>query len=69
MAQSIGEDNPEAMQISITLPGMGPVSLEGAFPSSPLTMQRIALELGGGANVQRLNNARIDYRHDIHGSV
>ena len=25
--------------------------VHGAFPSSPLPMQRIALELGGGANV------------------
>src|SRR4029450_2474803 len=37
--------------------------------SSLLTMQRIALELGGGANVQRLNNAGIDCRNNIHGSV
>jgi len=32
-------------------------------------MQRITLELRCGANVQRLNNAGIDYRNDIHGSV
>ena len=31
------------------------------FPSSLLTMQRLALELSGGASVQRLNNAGIDY--------
>ena len=32
-------------------------------------MQRITLELSCGANVQRLNNAGIDCRNDIHGSV
>jgi hypothetical protein len=32
-------------------------------------MQRIALELSCGANVQRLNNAGIDCRNDVHGSV
>jgi hypothetical protein len=32
-------------------------------------MQRITLELGGGANVQRLNNAGIDCRNNIHSSV
>ena len=32
-------------------------------------MQRVTLELGGGANVQRLYNARIDCRNDIYGSV
>ena len=39
------------------------------FPSSPLTMQRLALELSGGANVQRLNNAGIDCRNDVYDSV
>jgi hypothetical protein len=43
--------------------------VHGAFPLSPLTTQRIALELGGGANVQRLNNARIDCGNDVHSSV
>jgi hypothetical protein len=32
-------------------------------------MQRITLELSCGANVQRLNNAGIDCRNDVHGSV
>jgi len=32
-------------------------------------VQRIALELSCGANVQRLNNAGIDCRNDIHSSV
>ena len=32
-------------------------------------MQRLTLELGGGANVQRLNNAGIDCRNNVHGSV
>jgi len=43
--------------------------IHGAFPSSPLTMQRLALELGCGANVQRLNNPRIDCRNDVHSAV
>jgi hypothetical protein len=34
-----------------------------------LTLQRLTLELGGGANVQRLYNAGIDCRNNIHGSV
>ena len=32
-------------------------------------MQRITLELSCSANVQRLNNASIDCRNDIYGSV
>ena len=32
-------------------------------------MQRSALELGGGANAQRLYNAGIDCRNNVHGSV
>jgi hypothetical protein len=32
-------------------------------------MERIALELSCGANVQRLNNAGIDCRDDVHSSV
>jgi len=43
--------------------------VHGAFPLSPLTTQRIALELGGGANVQRLNNARVDCGYDVYSSV
>ena len=43
--------------------------VHGAFPFSPLPMQGIALELGGGTNVQRLNNARIDCGNDVHSRV
>jgi hypothetical protein len=32
-------------------------------------MQCIALELSCGAHVQRLNNAGIDCRNDVHGSI
>jgi hypothetical protein len=32
-------------------------------------MQCLALELGSGANVQRLNNAGINCRNDVHSSV
>jgi hypothetical protein len=32
-------------------------------------VQCLTLELGCGANVQRLYNARIDCRNDVHGSV
>src|SRR5262249_1582127 len=40
--------------------------LHGAFPSSRLTVQRLALERGRGANIERLDNARIDGRNDVH---
>jgi hypothetical protein len=43
--------------------------VHGVFPFSLLTMQRLALELSCGANVQRLNNAGIDCRNDVHGGV
>jgi len=43
--------------------------VHGAFPSSLLTTQCIALELSRGAKVQRLNNAGIDCCNDVHGSV
>jgi hypothetical protein len=39
------------------------------MPVSLLTRQRITLELSCGTNVQRLNNAGIDCRNDVHGSV
>jgi hypothetical protein len=32
-------------------------------------MKCIALELGFGANIQRLENPRIDCRNDIHGMI